>query len=163
MRNDEDSAWRTAALLAQDEHGGDFELWRRAIAVEWLLKGDSRPVQELLFWGEPLGSELSRLLAAMMDPEWHDLPAETLPVRLEVTRRTGKSGRPEDMERSVLKRLVADRIRDMIDSGTPYDGAVATVVEAYPEARLTIETARKMYSAHHGRKARARKGKKPSD
>jgi len=153
-------AWQIETRRSYDEHGGDYEMWRRAIAAEWLCRGDTRPVQELLANGEALGDELSRLLAAIMDPEWQGFPSELLPVELKIARRDGKSGN-SDLVMSTFRNEVANRVKDWMATGSSLDGAIATVIEEFNHIGLNYHTVKSWYRARHGRKARAKKGNKP--
>lgn len=151
------TAWQLEARRLHDEKGGDYETVRRAVALFWLEKGDTRPVQELLFAGEPLGEVLSRFLAGMMDPDWHAIPKELLAFELKAVRRDSKAGRPVDQERVFLKDELADRVKAYMETGVAYEGAIASVIEDFPGVGIGRETLRKAYNERHGRKAKGRK------
>lgn len=152
--------WQLEARRIHDELDGDYEACRRIVAIRWLSSGDTRPVQELLQRAEPLGKELSLLLAVMMDPDWHKIPADKLRFELKAVRRDGRAGRPEDLERANFKQELADRVKAYMDAGIAYDGAIATVCEEFPEAGFKPESIRKAYNERHGRQARARNSEK---
>jgi len=160
---DPENAWQIEARRSYDEHGGDYQQWRRVVATKWLIDGDTRPVQELLQEGAKLGDELSYILAVAMDPEHHEISTETLPFELKNVRRVSKPGPMPDREMETYREEIADRIKSWMDHGSSFDGAIATVLEEQAEAGYSFDTFRLWYKDRHGRIARAKKGAKPAE
>jgi hypothetical protein len=159
-------AWVIEALLVARDYGRSIDNARDLVILEWLRKGDTRPLADWIMCGHVPSSEVLLALAVMMtradnprfdpaglgDPKLVEI-AEIFPLGIQVT---GRGRRAPDETNVVRDRRIALEVERAMSRGLSREKAISFVTDWLAEIgiHLSADAVEKAYKKHKSRIAR---------
>jgi hypothetical protein len=148
--------WNIDAVRLVQETGWPLEKCQDQIIVQWLQRGDVRPLSDLLMQGHVPAIEVRKFIAWMILDEdlVKNMPPEVariVPYRLVVKRRSGAKGRHANPENEIRDRLIAAQVHSRITTqGLSETDAISQVMKLGEEvgAKVGFQTIKRAYKRH---------------